>query len=1161
MLINFPKLEEKILKFWEKNRIFEKSISQRKGGPFFSFYDGPPFATGKPHYGHILATTIKDTVLRYFTMKGYQTPRRLGWDCHGLPVENLIEKELGIKNKKEIENFGIGKFNQACRNSVFRCVEDFERTLKRVGRWADYRNAYTTLDNNYIESVWWVLKKLWQAGLVYKDYRVSPFCPRCGTPLSNFEVNQGYKEVKDNSLYLKFKIKELKFKNSYFLVWTTTAWTLPGNLALAIEPKADYLLVKQKEETYVLTKERISILSGQYKIIKKFKGKELVGLKYEPLFNSLSNLKIENIENAFRVLPAKFVSIKEGSGIVHIAPMYGQDDFQLAKKHHLPFYHTVDESGLFKNEVKEWAGQFVKAVEPKIINNLEKLNLLYKKEEILHSYPFCWRCDTPLFYYALDSWYIRVQKIKKQLIKNNKKIHWLPKHLKQGRFGKWLEEAKDWAFSRTRFWGAPLPIWQCPNCQNLKVIGSLKNLLSQNFSKNNFYLFRHGHSIRQIKNLAMCWPEKIYCPLTEKGKKETRAAAKKIKNNLAYQQAGKIDFIFSSDLLRTKQTAEILAKETGIKVIYDKRLREYNVGIFNGKKPELVYQYLKKQKNFTFARLPKGESLTEVGKRIFNFLKETNEKYQNKNILIVSHEFPLTILTGVLKGWPIEKIIKLRKENKIKTIQTAESQKIKFRNLPYNEKMELDFHRPYIDEVFFKCQFCQGKLQRVSEVFDCWFESGSMPYGQRHYPFENKKLVEKTFPADFIAEGLDQTRGWFYTLHVIATALTIKNIGLGKNQPAFKNVIVNGLILDHQGRKLSKKLGNYPEPNEIFNSYGADSLRYFLLASTPIGEDYRFSSEKVEEIWRKFLSTLWNSYLFFNTYKEKKFQPKKNFPITNVLNEWIVSRVNQLNDEIVKWLDQYELSKAIRLFNDFIDDFSNWYIRRSRVKFQKEGDEKIKEEFSQTLHYVLLKTIELLAPFMPFISEELYQQLGGEKESVHLADYPKAKKELINKKLAEKMKKVREITTLALAERAKEKIKVRQPLNELRITNYELRREKELLDLIKEEVNVKEIVFGKTFKLDAKITPELKEEGAVREVIRQIQEMRKKAGLKPKDKISVQYFGRQELNNLLTKNKPFILKETRAKDFHLDKKLKKVFLVERETKVNQQELWLAIKKF
>jgi len=905
--------EEKILKYWEDNDIFHKSIKNRENCPYFSFYDGPPFATGKPHYGHILATTIKDSVLRYWTMKGYQVPRRVGWDCHGLPIENLIEKELGVKNKKEIEEMGVEKFNDACRSSVFTCVDDFQETLKRVGRWADYDKAYSTLENNYIESVWWVLKQLWDKKLVEKNYRVSPYCPRCGTTLANFEVNQGYKETKDKSIYVKFKTKE-----GYFLVWTTTPWTLPGNVALAVNPELVYCLVENNNEKYILAKDRLSILEGEYNIIKEFKGQELIGLKYEPIFDYLKD--VESIENAFQVVLGEFVSSEDGTGIVHMNPMYGEDDFNIGKKYNLPLFHTVDVSGKFKEEVYDFKGQFVKEADQKIIDRLKEDNVFYKEEIISHEYPYCWRCDSPLLYYATESWYIAVTKIKDQLIKNNENIHWIPEHIKEGRFGKWLEGARDWNFSRNRFWGAPIPIWECEECKEKICIGSIKEI----------------------------------------------------------------------------------------------------------------------------------------------------EEYEGKRID--------------------------------------------------------DLHLPYIDEVRLKCPKCSKEMKRISGVFDCWFESGSMPYAQWHYPFENKDLVEKTFPADFIAEGLDQTRGWFYTLHVLATALTLEDVGLGNNNPAFKNVIVNGLVLDEKGRKLSKKLKNYPDPKEVFDKYGADALRFFLLSSTSIGEDYRFSEDRVKEVWRKIISSIENCFSFYETYK-KDYEEVES---TNILDKWIISRTEKLNEEVVKLMDNYELTKSSRLFYDFLDDLSNWYIRRSRKRFQK--PEEIKEA-SSTLKYVLLKLSKLIAPFAPFISEEVFLKLDNSKESVHLCDYPQTKKELIDNDLEKEMQEARDVVNLVLKERSEKSIKVRQPLRALKIKK-EIK--EDIANLIKEEINVKEIVIDKSIndiELDLEITPELKEEGLVREIVRHIQQMRKDKGFVPKDRIVVLYQNSDFFDKILINNKESILKDVLANDF------------------------------
>ncbi len=925
--------EEEILKFWEDNDIFHKSIENRKGSPYFSFYDGPPFATGKPHYGHILATTIKDAVLRYWTMKGYQVPRRVGWDCHGLPVENLIEKELGIKNKKQIEEMGIQKFNDACRNSVFACVDDFRETLKRVGRWADYDHAYSTLDSNYTESVWWVLKQLWDKELVTRNYRVSPYCPRCGTTLSNFEVNQGYKETRDKSVYVKFKIIDNKeFEDTYLLVWTTTPWTLPGNVALAVNKDLEYSFIKtESNKEYILATDRLFIVEEQYKTIRKFKGKELVGLKYEPIFDYLKKQKIENIKNAFQVFAAEFVSNEDGTGIVHLNPMYGEDDFNMGKEYNLPLFHTVDIAGNFKKEVSDFEGIAVKEADSKIIENLKERDILFKEELITHEYPHCWRCDTPLLYYAIESWYVMVTKIKERLLKNNSQIHWVPENVKEGRFGKWLEGARDWDISRSRFWGAPIPIWECPDCKQRVCIGS----------------------IEEIKKLAV---------------------------------------------------------------------KEYDLK---------------------------------------------------------------------------------------------------------------DLHRPFIDDVKLKCK-CGGEMKRTPEVFDCWFESGSMPYAQWHYPFENKELVEKTYPADFIAEGLDQTRGWFYTLHVLATALTVDDIGLGKDHPAFKNVIVNGLVLDERGRKLSKKLKNYPDPAEMFDTYGADSLRYFLLASTSIGEDYRFSKDKVKEYWRKIISALENCFVFFETYKGEV----KEIESTNLLDKWIISKTETLNREVIKWMDKYELTKATRLFNDYIDDLSNWYIRRSRRRFQKPETEQEKEEATNTLNYALFKLSKLMAPFTPFITEQIYLKMNKEgKESVHLCDYPEVNSKLINEELESEMQEARDIVNLALALRSKVGIKVRQPLTSLKVKEIKtkLKDRTDILDLIKDEVNVKEVIFDSSIndnvELDTNLTPELKEEGEVREIIRQIQQMRKDMGFVPDDTINIYFQQSQLFDRILERNKDTILKEVLAKEF------------------------------
>jgi len=958
--MNLPEIEQKILKFWDRKKIFEKSIRQRKGRPFFSFYDGPPFASGLPHYGHILATAIKDAVLRYWTMRGYQVPRRVGWDCHGLPVENLIEKELSIKTKKEIEKMGIEKFNKACQASVFRYTKEWMVTLRRVGRWADYKNAYATMDKDYTESVWWVFKKLYDAGLIYQDFRVTPYCPRCGTPLSNFEVNQpgAYRDIEDQSVYLKFPIKGEA--DNFFLVWTTTPWTLPANTALAVGEEISYVKVKVGHEKFILAKARLGVLNEEYEIEDEFQGGALIGREYEPLYE----MKLS--KPGYKVVAASFVSVDDGSGIVHIAPSFGEEDMELGRAENLPQVVTVDLEGKVKTGLGiPGEGKFVKIADEEIKADLKKRKLLFKEDKIVHSYPFCWRCDTPLLYYPVNTWYVAVTKFKADLVANNKKIHWVPEHLKEGRFGKWLDGARDWAVSRNRYWGAPIPIWQChgkgKKCDEIKVIGSLDEL----------------------------WK-------------------------------------------------------------------------LSGKKPA-------------------------------------------------------------------------------------------------------DLHRPYIDKITFKCEKCGGDMKRTPEVFDCWFESGSMPYGQWHYPFENKKLVEETFPADFIAEGVDQTRGWFYTMHVLAGALTLQDIGLGSNSPAYKNVIASGLILAEDGKKLSKRLRNYTPPEVIFEKFGADTLRYFLLASTQIGEDYYVSDRRIEDVWRRTISTLWHTFLFFQTYIEKKFKPARNFKAKNLLDRWIVSRLNHMTSQITEAMDNYRLTDGARPLDDFIDDLSNWYVRRSRRRFQKPESEKEKNEAAQTLYYVLLNLSKLAAPFIPFITEEIYLNLKKSKmpESVHLCDWPAADKKLINKNLEEKMAAARQIAALALAQRASAGIKVRQPLASLTLKSQALRGQRELLELIKDEINIKEIIFDETLKseikLDKRITKELKEEGMIRELVRQIQDMRRQAGLTRKDRIGIKLETKnQKLKTIFAKWESFIFKETLAE--RSDELKSGKFDLEKDVQLEENKIKVGINK-
>ncbi len=937
--LEFIQKEKEVLEFWEKNKIFEKSIEQRPKTKSYVFFDGPPFATGSPHYGHILASLNKDVVPRYWTMKGFRVERRWGWDCHGLPVENLIEQELGLKNKKDIESIGIEKFNQACKDSVLRYVDEWKKIIPRIGRWVNMDHPYKTMDFDYMESIWWAFEQLWNKGLIYKDYKSMHICPRCGTTLSNFEVTQGYKDVEDLTVTIKFKLKDRE--NTFVLAWTTTPWTLLGNVALAVGKDIGYVKIQIKNEFYVLAKDRLKIIKDEYKIIEEMKGKDLVGLEYEPLFDYFSKKDdLKNKENGWKIYDADFVSTEEGTGIVHIAPAFGEDDLKLGYLKNLPFVQHVDEGGCFINEVTEWAGEEVKPkddiskIDRKIVRWLEQKNKLLFQEKIIHSYPFCWRCDTPLLNYATSSWFVKVTAIKDKIIKNNEKINWVPEHIKRGRFGKWLEDIRDWSISRSRYWGTPLPIWQCnrgendkvSSCDNIKVFGSVKEL-------------------EELSN-------------------------KKIKN----------------------------------------------------------------------------------------------------------------------------------------------------------------LHRPYIDKIVFKCEKCGGLMKRIPEVFDCWFESGLMPYAQVHYPFENKESFEKNFPAQFVAEGIDQTRGWFYTLMVLSTALFDK--------PAFLNNIVNGIILAEDGQKMSKRLKNYPEPMQIIDKYGADAMRFYLLSSPAMkADDLRFSENGVDEVLKKVLIIFWNVHTFYKLYAEESVELDIN-SVGNILDKWVLSKLGSLNEEVSKGMDKYDLLKAVRPIERFINGLSTWYLRRSRQRFK---NSKEKKEASQVLKYVLFNLSKIIAPFTPFFSEQIYQSLRDKKdpESVHLCDYPEIDKELIDKTLEEDMEKIRVITSLALAERASVSIKVRQPLNELRIKNYELKGKEELLQLIKDEVNVKQVVFDnkleKEVKIDTEITPELREEGIIRNCFRQIQIIRQKSKLFPSDKIIICFQGESSIIELLKKNEKQIKEGLRIEKIIWDK--------------------------
>lgn len=951
-----PEKEEAILKFWQENKIFEKSVAKPAPAGNFVFFEGPPTANGKPGIHHVLARVFKDAIPRYKTMRGFHVERKAGWDTHGLPVELQVEKALKISGKPEIEKYGVTEFNQKCRESVWQYQADWEKLTERIAYWEDLEHPYVTYHNEYIESLWWIIKQIYDQGLIYLGHKVVPHCPRCGTALSSHEVAQGYKNVPDQSVTVKLKVKNPAQhnlpENTFILAWTTTPWTLPGNVALAVGEKIEYILIKQNDEHFILAKDRLEALFGsdQPEIITKLKGKELVDLEYEPLFNIKA--VAETGKKSHYVAAADFVTTTDGTGVVHTAVMYGEDDYNLGQELDLPKVHTVREDGTFTDDLAPYnlAGQFVKnqATEKTIIEYLEKNNLLFSQATYEHDYPFCWRCDTPLLYYAKNSWFIKVTAVKDELIKNGAKITWVPEHIKEGRFGEWLANVKDWAISRERYWGTPLPIWQCQTCGEFKCLGS-------------------------------------------------------------------------------------------------------------------------------YAELP----------------------------------------------------------NEI-----------------------TDPHRPFIDEVTFPCA-CGGTMKRDKAVLDCWFDSGAMPFAQYHYPFANKDLIDQgeQFPAEFICEAIDQTRGWFYTLLAVSTLL-------GKGAP-YLNVICLGHINDKFGKKMSKSKGNIVDPWEMINQFGVDAVRMHLYTLNQPGEGKNYDTNDVRDVLRKNIMLLGNVVSFYQMYADD------NTPATeknnHVLDKWIYARLQQLIATVTKEMNQYHIYEATREIPLFIDDLSTWYLRRSRDRF-KGTDEQDKLEALTTLRRVLVLLAKIMAPFMPFMAERIYLDLTANraeakdsaKESVHLEVWPEVKKELLNTEVLANMATTKQIVEAGLAARAAAGIKIRQPL-----ASYSTSQVKELpdeyIEIAKDELNITELKFGEN-KLDTELTPELKEQGLTRELVRFINSLRKNAGLTIENRVTIYYQTTSaEINAIFTKFAEQLQQDTLANKIE-NAKPELAENLQTEVKVNDATVWLGLKK-
>ena len=1088
--------EQETLLFWQEHNIFEKSIKTPAGKEArgdFSFYDGPPFATGLPHYGHILAGTIKDAIPRYQTMKGNSVRRVWGWDCHGLPIENLIEKKLGLKSKKDIEDFGIDKFNKDANDSVLTYEEEWKKVIPRLGRWADMDRPYKTMDATYTESIWWAWKTLYEKKLAYEGNKMMHICPRCETTLAQSEVGMEYTDVTDLSVTAKFELADEP--GTFVLAWTTTPWTLPGNSALALKEDATYVKVSIEgmDGTYILAKERVEefLHATPYTLHAEFLGSSLVGKTYIPPFPYFKDVEMEHKENAFKIWHADFITLDTGTGVAHEAPAFGAEDMELAKLHQIPVIKHVKMDGSFTTAVTDFAGMKVKvkddtqSADIEIIKWLAHHGVLFEKHKIIHSYPLCWRCKTPLLNYATSSWFVDVPKIKDKLISENQKIGWTPAHTRDGRFGKWLEGAREWAVSRSRYWGAPLPVWKNDTGDSV-MVGSLKELAENNIEKpkNTYYLMRHGESISN-ENGVLETKGDPHNHLTEKGKAQ-------VMDSLALIKSLGIDVIITSPFVRTRETASIVSSFLGIPVEVEEKIREYDMGDFSGKLATEYMEYYGHAYLRFDTRPQGGETHGEMMHRAMSALIDFEKRYEGKNILIVTHGGPARMM--LIGGELYTEEEALADERAVITtlyLGNAEIRKLNLKIVPRDETGAINLHRPYIDEI--KLLIDGKTYTRIPDVFDCWFESGSMPFASIHYPFENKKIFDKNFPADFIAEGVDQTRGWFYSLI---------NLGVGLFDKApYKHVIVNGHVLAASGLKLSKSERNYTDPMELVEKYGADAMRYALLSSPVVkGESLQFDDEHISDVYKKCISRLENVVALYEMNKPNLVTPKDTS--NDVLDRWMITRVRELVSNSTKGYEEYMLDEATRGIADIIDDISVWYTRRSRDRLKGDEGETSQMNAYETLTYTLLTLSKVMAPVMPFISERIYKQCGGERESVHLESWPETLS--VDEEIIKDMKLVRESVSLGLMKRTETKINVKQPLLSVTFKKVIL---PVYFDLIKDELNVKDVFIDESQEedvvLDTTITEVLQKEGDMRKLIRAVQDMRKSKGLVQSDEVNL----------------------------------------------------------